>query len=375
MTEANRLHFLDGIRGWGALAVLLYHVFINVFPVTDLSSMILSRLPFFQGRLAVWVFFIISGFSLSIHFCHNRDYPSLTRIALGRYFRLVIPILIVSFSIFCLYYLKLLADASHRYGFLPYALTSAPSLLMTMKFALYDVFFHYDGERTLIPPLWSMPYELFGSYLVLATLALIGGLSRRFVIYAVLMVLAYLTNPYYTTFVIGLIFAEIYSQVYSQEIFAKLKRRLVLLSKILLLPAIYFCTVFNADEPLNTYLLTATLITFCLIFNPQMTNILSGKLSRFLGKISFTLYLTHGPLFLLYTVNLYRIINPSYIGSWPIALLVDLSTVLVCIVAAWVLVPIDKLGIKVGKVMCALLLKSSNFKAKAQNSFQPLMNS
>jgi peptidoglycan/LPS O-acetylase OafA/YrhL len=31
----KRLHFLDGLRGWGALVVVFYHVFVFHFPVSE----------------------------------------------------------------------------------------------------------------------------------------------------------------------------------------------------------------------------------------------------------------------------------------------------------------------------------------------------
>ena len=52
----------------------------------------MRRLFIFNGLHAVVVFFIVSGYSLSIGYLQKGDPMKLKRLALGRYFRLSIPI-------------------------------------------------------------------------------------------------------------------------------------------------------------------------------------------------------------------------------------------------------------------------------------------
>src|SRR5262245_49552116 len=89
---AERYVFLDGLRGWGAAVVLVYHYLVQVFPPSQEAASILSRVIFLNGTMAVWVFFVVSGFSLSIGYIRRRDARALTRLAIGRYPRLAIPI-------------------------------------------------------------------------------------------------------------------------------------------------------------------------------------------------------------------------------------------------------------------------------------------
>ena len=85
-SEAGRLRFLDGLRGWAAVVVLLHHVFIDGPPANGFMA---DRTPwakvFVNGTLAVCVFFVISGFSLSIRYLDRGDGGTLARIAAGRY--------------------------------------------------------------------------------------------------------------------------------------------------------------------------------------------------------------------------------------------------------------------------------------------------
>jgi peptidoglycan/LPS O-acetylase OafA/YrhL len=65
-TDAGRLRFLDGLRGWAAVVVLLHHVFVDGLPANALMAdrSLWAKVFFLNGTLAVCVFFVISGFSI-----------------------------------------------------------------------------------------------------------------------------------------------------------------------------------------------------------------------------------------------------------------------------------------------------------------------
>src|SRR4051794_9635365 len=90
--KVARETFLDGFRGWGSVFVVLYHVFGEGIPVDVAFGSRLALLIPFNGQMAVFVFFVVSGFSLSVRFLAEGDLRSWTRIIAGRYLRLVIPI-------------------------------------------------------------------------------------------------------------------------------------------------------------------------------------------------------------------------------------------------------------------------------------------
>ena len=70
----RRLRFLDGLRGWAAVVVLLHHVFVDGLPANGLMAdrSLWAKVFFLNGTLAVCVFFVISGFSLSIRYLETR---------------------------------------------------------------------------------------------------------------------------------------------------------------------------------------------------------------------------------------------------------------------------------------------------------------
>src|SRR5262245_43932704 len=80
-----RFGFLDGLRGWAAVIVLFHHVFVDGLPANDFMAdrLFWARIFFMNGTFAVCLFFVISGFSLSISYLQTGDERGLARMAAG----------------------------------------------------------------------------------------------------------------------------------------------------------------------------------------------------------------------------------------------------------------------------------------------------
>lgn len=78
-----RLKFLDGLRGWAAIFVLLYHVFCDAIPFDDRAAALLQLFLPFSGIMAIFIFFVVSGFSLSVDYLDRGDLKSWVRIVAG----------------------------------------------------------------------------------------------------------------------------------------------------------------------------------------------------------------------------------------------------------------------------------------------------
>jgi peptidoglycan/LPS O-acetylase OafA/YrhL len=340
----QRLHFLDGLRGWGALAVVLFHVFVEGFSINEQTTAALRRVFMFNGVLAVWVFFLVSGFSLAVGYCRSRDDRALVSIALGRYVRLALPILCAVFLLYLLFALGMVPPVDQRLPKFQAALPVGPSLWTATKFSLFDVFFAYNAPTTLIGPLWTMPFELWGSCLVLGLLFVVGRLEKRFYVLAVVAFVAYHIDPIYTAFVLGLVLAEVHTSEWWRTHGHRFS------TGAIVLVAVGACTasLLPNDAVANKgfYFAVGSLLTAGCIFSRPLSGLLSGPVSRFLGRISFPLYLIHGPLLLAYGNNAYRWVEaPTDLQK----LLLNLSILAVCICIAALLVPTDRLGIAVAK--------------------------
>ena len=192
------------------MVVLVFHVFVGGVPPFPGYAKAIMRIAVFNGDLAIWVFFLVSGFSLSASFVRFRDRRMLATLASRRYLRLGIPILFYSLLVYAACRLSLIPGMQERPGRFQYFLTHSPSMLETLRFASFDVFFRYSAASTLLPPLWTMPFELFGSFLVLGALALTPRSLARFCIDIPIAGAAYWVHPIYATFIVGALMAEVF---------------------------------------------------------------------------------------------------------------------------------------------------------------------
>lgn len=94
-------------KGLASLAVLIFHIFPCLI-FHGIENSVLSKMSFF-GIRAVLVFFILSGFSLSIGLLkqtrereREREGCIIAQKVISRYFRLAIPCLCASFMVYVL---------------------------------------------------------------------------------------------------------------------------------------------------------------------------------------------------------------------------------------------------------------------------------
>jgi Acyltransferase family len=168
-----RFGFLDGLRGWGAVFVLLFHVLCDRLPPYPPIAEMLSLFVPFNGKFAVYVFFIVSGFSLTIDYLIRGNPVSLAKMAVGRYLRLAVPVFFACLVVHLAMLAGLIAAPSERLPIFQQMIRFEPTAAHLFRFSLFDVFFNYRHADTYadtyIGPLWTMSYELVGSFVVMAT--------------------------------------------------------------------------------------------------------------------------------------------------------------------------------------------------------------
>ncbi|SEG68167.1 acyltransferase [Paenibacillus sp. UNC499MF] len=219
MTEP-KITYLDGLRGAAALIVVLAH-FLQVF----LPSMFearpqvshfafdqwIPRTPFnllFNGNFAVCLFFVLSGFVLSRRFFRYRKRSIVTAALLKRYFRLAFPAvcsLLLAYAVMKLDW-NFYDDArEYTRATMPDPYTTAPSFAELLEQGFIHTFFGYGMAYN--PVLWTMTYELFGSFLVYGLLLAFGKSRFRFVCYAAGLWL--FRDSYYLGFVLGMLLSDL----------------------------------------------------------------------------------------------------------------------------------------------------------------------
>lgn len=284
-SKPERFGFLDGLRGWAAVVVLLHHIFIDGLPANALMAdrTVWAKVFFLNGTLAVCVFFVISGFSLSIRYLGNGDGRALARIAAGRYLRLALPIFTICAITYGLLVLGVIPPAARRPPPLDVFLTFTPHLRQLLSFSLLKVFVAYSGAETYDPPLWTMSYEFYGSFMVFALVAGGRAAGRRSLLLAALFATLAALQTFFALFVAGVLLADLFLLNVRPAAVNRAGAALCVVGLLLItLPNAWFAPVYVGG---------ATCLTAGAIFCAPVRRFFESRLSGFLGWISFPLYL------------------------------------------------------------------------------------
>jgi peptidoglycan/LPS O-acetylase OafA/YrhL len=348
----KRFRFLDGLRGWAAVGVLFHHIFIDGLPPNAAMAdrVFWSKAFFVNGTLAVCIFFVVSGFSLSIRYLETGDERGLARIAFGRYFRLAIPIIAICTITYLLLVAGFIPPAGQRPSPLDEYLRFIPSLDGLLSFSLLNVFVSHSTAESYDPPLWTMAYEFFGSFMVFAILAIMRlGTLRIWVFGATFAALA-LWQSYYALFIGGILLADLYRQFGGWK------------SASLMGGAICGCGILFSLT-LNPwfdflYIASATLLTAGVGFCTPIRRLFENPLSDFLGWISYPLYLVQAAV--IYSFSLWSLDALSGFGLAESTLrwMVDIATLPVAFLAAIAFSPANDFAVIVSRKFGALSLKA-----------------
>jgi peptidoglycan/LPS O-acetylase OafA/YrhL len=336
--SVRRLKFLDGLRGWGAVVVLIYHVFCDGLPVDAAIGERLRYFVPFNGTLAVLIFFAVSGFSLSVRYLADGDVRSWLRIAAGRYLRLAIPIFAACLVVHIVMVCGFVDAPAERLAKFSGAFNFAPTMGHLLKFSLFDVFFNYSAQDTYIGPLWTMSVELIGSFVVLLAIVVVRPLPSRLLFLSGLTCLILWLAPTETTAMLALFpagagLAEGFNRGW---IDALPKSAGVLLLSIGCLAPVVLPYSVGAWGLIGTL----PLVLGCMVI-PGTRNWLSGTVSAHLGRISFPLYLMHGPVLCFIGEPLTRYVGDALL----LKVLIQFAVVVLSFVSAYAFLPVNEFAI------------------------------
>jgi peptidoglycan/LPS O-acetylase OafA/YrhL len=360
--KSSKLIPLEGLRGIAAIIVMLGHMVRGLVPPGDAKWASLHQVHrwLLNGGAAVTIFFVLSGFILSLPFGKDRGRLRVLTSFLKRW-----PRLAALTTIACLvsWGLIVLSQDSYKYAA---AVTgnkwmanhfNAPlegheiSWLAAVKDGLYQVFL--SGTSRFDSPLWTMRIELFGSFVIFLMAPVLFGLKTwptRLAVVGAAMFAAGATFPltYMSDFLVGTVLAMLFAENKIPEV-----RNWVAAG--LGLAAIYlFC--FSAGEnhfihaPIKALLpagetahfvwdVSAALIILLLLGNPFLRTLFSKNWAVWLGVLSFPIYLLHVPIML--SAGAASIVNASgpfgITGAVFLAAAVTLGLTLACALPlAWV---------------------------------------
>lgn len=350
--ERIRLTQLDGLRGWASLIVLFHHL-LTCF-LTKVTPILIYTNSLFvtNGHFAVVIFFVLSGLALSINF--NLLNTNIFQIFLARYLRLLIPIFATSLAAYFLLKMGLMStnkiiDADIKFsGWIDHFYRFEASFDGLLKFCFYDIFFSYSQDKTYNPNLWTMSIELVGSYLIYIYLFIFSKLKNNspkifFLGTATLFLTLFSQYTLISCFLFGLLLSEIMQKInFNQK---NWRAEIFLLAIFILILSI------NTHSSEKRECIMAGILILTISYSNFLKKIFSNKLSLFLGKISFPLYLVQMLVISTWSTSLFIYLDKLSLNKPFLSTITFISSVVICLLVAYLITPIEKFSIKFSKVM------------------------
>jgi peptidoglycan/LPS O-acetylase OafA/YrhL len=373
----SKVAYLDGIRGVAAFLVFFHHFLLAFFPAFYSFDIHASNLNGWDvrygqsifsvlsnGHFFVCIFFVLSGFVLSRKYFQSNDLLVVSSGAHRRFLRLYIPVA----STIIISYLMLVAGLFHNgpvstmrhseWWFAPQWVIPQPlfQLWVCLKYTAL-----FLGDSTFDTSLWTMSIEFFGSMFVFGFLAFTHNTHRKLLILVlILFYFKFTEQPNMANFVFGI------SLNYLEQLAPRLSKHLLSIAVLVLITGGLFLGSYPSSnyhggtvfEKFSPFLLRYTrwyhsIGAFCVVsavvISPLLQKLCSLRLFRFLGYISFSLYLLH-PLILGSFSSWAYLSLAAPIGFNKSLPLVFILTTIVCISASWIMTKfIDDPGVKLSK--------------------------
>ncbi len=323
-----RITYLDSLRGIAALMVVIYHA--NCWLDFTKDKLIQSAMPshvlniFFSGNTAVALFFVLSGFVLSLKYVHkSRDAPiklHLIEFLIKRIFR-IYPAFWAVLGVI-------------------YVISGGKPLTFLQEGSL--LFNQYETIH-LVPIDWTLIIEAKMSILMLIFIVLCYFGYRYVIFFALILFVFFNIDNYVVHFIIGIGIALNFN-IFTAENWQNSKlyvyRYWIYGFIFLLLSAdpIYFIITNHTDlHKSNTNLgflakgIASGMIIILVICSPKIHKYLEKPILEFLGKISYGIYIGHWFICVniietMYFESMQNVIGSFYLthiivryGLWTIA--------------------------------------------------------
>lgn len=346
----SRLHEIDGIRGWAALSVLLYHMYIELFmKILPEANGLLPRF-FIHGPLSVSIFFVLSGDALSSAY-FSAGKSALDSMMVKRYLRLTVPILFSCAVVWLLLNLDLVRNREasiilNQEEWLGACLNFKPTLQSMIHYAVYGVYTNHTNTTSYNPFLWTMSVELLGSMLVFLYLYIHERLKQPKRVLAVLIAFTLMLKSFYCLFFLGILFCLLRQEGVFNRLGRHGKWQAVSVALLIICAWLDAWNVTGPNLGGHVNMILGPVTVFLFYSNNLFKKFFSSRLSIFLGDISFSLYLIHFSVIVSFTSLL--VISQSDVVKHSVIIMLSIATasVALSVLAATIMWRLELKGLK-----------------------------
>jgi peptidoglycan/LPS O-acetylase OafA/YrhL len=353
----DRLLYLDGLRGIASVAVFFWHNFLAFFPGA-VDKRIPIRVPWleadvyrsplavlFAGDFAVYIFFVLSGFVISVRFFVQKDPDRVRKSYLRRYIRLMPPAACTVFVAYLLLsigwmYNREAADLANSWWLALHWSDVTNTAKHAAWTAFYGIWFvGLSAQTHFNSNLGTLLIELVGSYIIFSYLTFAFTFMWSFTFrthISLFMIIASFfllkDDPHYTVFFVGMLLADLYANK------PEVLRALGKLSYVWLIVGIFLGSsnigniptmpyhvleiIFRAIglHPLsNPWALGSVCIVLAALTSPLFQKFLETKFCQCLGNYSFALFVCHTVFLGSFTCWIFvKLINYGYSYEWSV---------------------------------------------------------
>ncbi|WP_054955469.1 acyltransferase family protein [Paenibacillus dakarensis] len=344
-----KIVYLDGLRGTAAFIVVVAHFFQVFMPSVFEGKKEIEHFAFeglaartpmnliFNGNFSVCLFFVLSGYVLSCKFFKTKNNSVILSSAIRRYFRLAAP---AFFSVILAYLIMIMGLGAFdnireiTLSSMPDPFAADARLLTMLQESLFYTFFTYGSGYN--PVLWTMTYELFGSFLIFAFLLTLGRRNIRFAGYAILFY--WFIDSYYLGFILGMLLSDLKNS--ERDWLAYINKPWI---NFFMLITGGFMGSFPYINPQGTmysflvwessdfsffvfyHVIGSSLIITALLNSRRMQSLFSLKLFAYLGKVSFSLYLVHFTIICSFGSFIFLMLSPYLAYSLNVILTITIT--------------------------------------------------
>lgn len=340
----ERILVLDGLRGLAIMLVLLFHGYYIWFEYYPYKKLYGENILFKYGSLGVQLFFLISGFVILMSVERTDKFWKFLK---NRWIRLFPSMLICSLIVYC---------TAHFFYERPFGIPPLKSILPGITFinnSILEKIFHTDFP-VLELSFWSLFVEvkfyiIFGAlYFLFNRNTALGGIFLIYLSALILQLLCFggvLTETSWMKIYIGSFIhfgwftagALTYIYFYNRE--KKYLRMLIFTTVCSLLYLVKF-----QDAVMLVYLVVLCLVFYFALFWKRFGAIFSTRFFKFVGYISYPLYLLHENMLVALIIKLHH-----HFAELPYFLLPVLSFIFIAGIAsivAYFIEPAFQRGLK-----------------------------